>query len=815
TRLRKSLSIAAELNLGERELRYFRAEASRFANFDLSSLPAVVASGTPISGAPQFAWFLRLINYARLKSEIAGGEDALIDVFEAAALDIDDAIELIAGLTRRDVATVKQTASAVSVTPALNDDRSIARLWDALQVVERLGAPVPSIVAWTAVVSPGASSGEQQSIARDMKEAIKAGLAPEVWQRTAQPIFDRLRQRQRDALVAHVMHTENFERVEQLFEYFLIDPGMEPVVQTSRIRLAIASLQIFIQRCLLNLEPKVSPATINSDQWQWMKRYRVWEANRKIFLYPENWLEPEFRDDKTHLFTELEGALLQGDVSSDLVEDAFLTYLKKLDELARLDIVAMHIEDDPDPARNRLHVFGRTFSEPHKYFYRRYEHQAWTAWEPVPVEIEGDHLAPVIWRERMYLFWVTFREHSRAPSPSSSDPVVTNLKLANIVAGTDRRDVEVHLHWSELVNGEWSVREDSSAVTPIMLRNNRVDWDPRDVSLHVSKEPYENGQERGVFVHVGAPIGRSFHLAGRNSPPRKTNAVPDRPAMPFAYNAERFSWYEDTASLVVNYRKTTVTKDGVEAKSSPAPHSVLALGPPVGGSFTILAGDNEIVLGSSEISELVKPIFYQDRVNTFFVEPTVDETTIEKWTGWITRPGKPNFEFEKENLAEIWEEYQVLPIFPERPPIPEPGDWNFLKDFDAPYKLNLKRDWLINPGSGLLYGKELVGPKGRVEVAVMPTSQIEDVVQQGSVMVNVHNASEVDATEVLIAPDEQTLEQAGFTKLAGGLNVVGASGLNTGLLKNITQFAEAGAAANENTAGLDKAGFPASAPVHG
>jgi SpoVK/Ycf46/Vps4 family AAA+-type ATPase len=27
--------------------------------------------------------------------------------------------------------------------------------------------------------------------------------------------------------------------------------------------------------------------------WEWSKRYRVWEANRKEFLYPENWLEPE------------------------------------------------------------------------------------------------------------------------------------------------------------------------------------------------------------------------------------------------------------------------------------------------------------------------------------------------------------------------------------------------------------------------------------------------------------------------------------------------------------------------------------------
>jgi SpoVK/Ycf46/Vps4 family AAA+-type ATPase len=29
--------------------------------------------------------------------------------------------------------------------------------------------------------------------------------------------------------------------------------------------------------------------------WQWRTRYRVWEANRKVFLYPENWIEPEPR----------------------------------------------------------------------------------------------------------------------------------------------------------------------------------------------------------------------------------------------------------------------------------------------------------------------------------------------------------------------------------------------------------------------------------------------------------------------------------------------------------------------------------------
>src|SRR4029077_7807340 len=119
----------------------------------------------------------------------------------------------------------------------------------------------------------------------------------------------------------------------------------EPVVQTSRIRLAISSLQLFIQRCLLNLEKFVHPSAINSKHWSWMKRYRVWEANRKIFLFPENWLEPEFRDDKTFLFQALEGAIAQGDITNDLAEDAFHAYLEQLEQIARLDIVSMYCEE--------------------------------------------------------------------------------------------------------------------------------------------------------------------------------------------------------------------------------------------------------------------------------------------------------------------------------------------------------------------------------------------------------------------------------------------------------------------------------------
>jgi SpoVK/Ycf46/Vps4 family AAA+-type ATPase len=37
------------------------------------------------------------------------------------------------------------------------------------------------------------------------------------------------------------------------------------------------------------------PQRKTEAEWQWRKNYRVWDANRRIFLYPENWIEPELR----------------------------------------------------------------------------------------------------------------------------------------------------------------------------------------------------------------------------------------------------------------------------------------------------------------------------------------------------------------------------------------------------------------------------------------------------------------------------------------------------------------------------------------
>jgi len=40
--------------------------------------------------------------------------------------------------------------------------------------------------------------------------------------------------------------------------------------------------------------------------WAWRTNYRVWEANRQVFLFPENWIEPELRPSPRAQFSTAE-----------------------------------------------------------------------------------------------------------------------------------------------------------------------------------------------------------------------------------------------------------------------------------------------------------------------------------------------------------------------------------------------------------------------------------------------------------------------------------------------------------------------------
>lgn len=813
--LEKTLQLVQGLGLTERELRYLLTHAAPFDGLNLSQLPTAVADDTPVRARALFDQFLRLAAYTRLKRDMAGGTDDLIGVFEANGTLEPDRLEkrvypLLARLTRREESVVRATAQDLFAVPQFESERPLQRLWEALQVVERFGVPVASLRSWTRIVN-GATTPEQRfQIARDLREAIKARFEQETWQRVAQPIFDTLRRRQRDALAAHVMHQQGFASLEQLYEYFLIDPGMEPVVQTSRVRLAIASVQLFIQRSLLNMELKVHPSVINSKQWEWMKRYRVWEANRKIFLFPENWLEPEFRDDKTHLFAELEGALLQGDVSSDLVEDAFLGYLRKLDELARLDIAAVHLEDDADPARRTLHVIGRTYSLPHKYFYRRYAHQMWTAWEPVGAEIEGEHLAPVIWRDRLYLFWVTFMDKPTANLPTASTGTLTDASLSSLATDLQSviatKVVDLQLHWCEYLQGEWTTRE-SGGYSAAVSETVSSSFDPQSAFIHVSKA-YEAGEERGVYIHVSDPIDQAFYLAGRNSAPEQAGYA-SRPDNPYtSANTDFANRYRGSGALSVTYQERLTTEPGKTPPKAtpsilrqsgggytvvPCNSNLTALGVPEDAYRTAdnpAAVKSALEAGVGEIACLMMPVFYQDNAHTFFVEPNVRERTIEEWQDWITRTPMPVPDGLGPGII-------AIPEIPRYWPLPGPRIPQFNIDPGSLINPKPAYDWLVNPGTALLYDGTPIGAAGRAGLEILPAL---DTSGRGAV-VKVNPASGLGAGSSAVLTGATTLEHAGLQTAPSGLNLVGGAGFNHALASNFNE--------------LSRSGFGAGAPKHG
>src|SRR5262249_25228178 len=157
------------------------------------------------------------------------------------------------------------------------------------------------------------------------------------------PFEDAMRGRRRDALVNFLLHPGDamlpltFATVSELYGYFLLDVEMGGCARTSRIVAATQSVQLYVHRVLMALENRMwdgTPAGTREQavaavrkEWDWRRYYRVWEANRRIFLNPESYLEPELRDDRTSLFDEVADELLQQDTTEETVTATYTRYL--------------------------------------------------------------------------------------------------------------------------------------------------------------------------------------------------------------------------------------------------------------------------------------------------------------------------------------------------------------------------------------------------------------------------------------------------------------------------------------------------------
>ncbi|QQQ78159.1 hypothetical protein IOD16_06715 [Saccharothrix sp. 6-C] len=374
----------------------------------------------------------------------------------------------IMGWDPEDLRWLVRRRALLTGTPV--DDRVelelLLKLVDVFAVADALGAgPATVFDVWSGLHGGQPSDAATATLLHDL---LARRHSPQDWAVLSRQVHDELNVVERDALVPAVLAKTGADTSRELFQRLLIDVDMGSRGTTSPIREAIAATQLFLHRYFLDLE-EVSPTGGTDAQvrdrlrtwWTWMRNYRVWEANRKVFLYPENYLRPELRAGKTPAFEALEADLLQGEITPESVERAYKRYLDEYTEVSRLAIAGGHVYAAGDEGSRDLVLFGRTRTQPRRYYYRRARFRSadkltgsWEPWLDVDVQIDADEVHPVHAFNRVFVFWTTVE--SVAPATPSTTTLLTREQGdgQEITAPPATERVKIHYSFGNL-NGEW------------------------------------------------------------------------------------------------------------------------------------------------------------------------------------------------------------------------------------------------------------------------------------------------------------------------------------------------------------------------
>ncbi|MDP9793850.1 hypothetical protein J2S43_002362 [Catenuloplanes nepalensis] len=644
TRFRKAVALAEATRLTAPELAHLAADpALRISGRGwLNRLP-VTGTATGGISAGLLTALTAVLDLTRVKAALPVADERFLEVLRRPT-----AAPLLAltGWTQ-DSLTAVLTRFGVSVGE-LRRTAVLARVHDALHWAGVLGVPAGTLIAAT-------TNEPAAAVVRDLQAALRARYDTAGWLDVLKPINDELRTAQRDALVAHILHrmranpaSAHIDTPEKLFEFFLMDVRMDASILTSRIRHALSSVQLFVERCLMNLEPRVSPRSINARQWEWMKRYRVWEANRKVFLYPENWLEPELRDDQSPFFREAMSELLQGDITEDRAAQAYVGYLAKLDEVAKLETCAVHYEENSEgTADDVVHVVGRTAGAKRKYLYRRREAMAWSPWERIGLDVEDNPVLPLVWNDRLFLFWlkIVLEAEDQAP-PSPPNASLATVNASDVFPDrVPRTVVKAILAWSERVGGAWQPARTSDPAGPLHIGTfDRTGASAFDRSrLQLAALFWTDGAVR-IIVTSQNGIGTSFFLHNPFSAPELRPSKKDPHFQP-----------KRTLDTTTDVLKASYERGG-------AAHTVL----------NNITPDRTVEprhpLGGDPWSP---PFFYEDARHSFYVSTTERLVTVPQWNdiGIVPWYRKPTAEIPKLVLTPE----RIVPIGPGVPVTRQPG----------------------------------------------------------------------------------------------------------------------------------------------
>jgi hypothetical protein len=458
--LDKARVVIGRLHLVLADLSWLMANAGVVGGLDLTALPVTAAQ--PALGVEPLLTSVLAVKLARLWTaapaasplqslyDVIGGVHAGTIADEASA---QAALATITGWNEADIA-----ALATSLGLAFPADYARPAAYDALRTLQSMLAAMGAKAAGTDLVAWGAVPADEPSAETAAASALGALKAQhpdgDEWLAFLAPLTDPIREHRSAALQDYLVgngdaNANTFADTDALLDWFLIDTQMSSCEVSTRVVQAYIAVQIFVERCRMNLlapDVVVDPADDAWQWWSWMKRYRVWEAAREVFLYPENWLVESQRVNRTEIYEKLEQDVQQCDKTAGELESVVLDYVDGLDGIAHL-----YVTGTCTGADGTVYAIARTLADPPRYYYRSLAGGAWSGWLHLPLDIKAHQAVPAVYRGRLCVFWPEVKVTSE---PRQSLPAAQGS--SNPPSQEVSKYVSIGLFFSIFRNGSWS-----------------------------------------------------------------------------------------------------------------------------------------------------------------------------------------------------------------------------------------------------------------------------------------------------------------------------------------------------------------------
>lgn len=421
-------------------------------------------------------------DYRHLTQTFSDQQNTLLDLLQSSA-SLTDASSL-SGF-------VELTGwSESSLNQLIGSDASLAQVTIAntlllLRFFElESGLGLDTTGTWS-LMKPTAFSDE---VCDQLAQAVFGGLQARLGTDAAvlNTLQNTLKKQYRDRLVGLSMHQLGIDNVRDLFNYFLIDTQVSGVPVTSTVREAISAAQLYIQRCLNHLEPGISFNTTDSPSmatlWKWMSTYSHWEANKEVFIFPENYLQPELRSNCSPEFSNLITHIRSVDrTSPGAFDNAYKRFFADVFKVTKVKILAVaSMELELNPGNLEFFLIGMSDADPREYYYQiaRGEREKVLSDNSNPTETIGNlkwgywqkihGLDPVIFENgypcfspkkvfgKWHLFWLEQQiDTSGTNSSTDANPTATT--------SNNKRQYKVSCCYTILgADGNWSAKQEGS-----------------------------------------------------------------------------------------------------------------------------------------------------------------------------------------------------------------------------------------------------------------------------------------------------------------------------------------------------------------